>query len=116
LSENIGAYFNYIPRVTLALFIEIFSFFFLRLYRRNLDDIKYLTNEITNVKLKLIALKASYMKEGGDFTGNILQELAKTERNFVLKKNESTVELQKLKIEAEELTQLIDKLSSIFRK
>lgn len=108
-------FYNYIPRVTLSIFIEFFSFFFLKLYRRNLDDIKYLTNEITNVRLKLLALKASYLKNAGDSTPIILKELSKTERNFILKKNESTVEIQRQKIESDDQGKIIDKILSILK-
>lgn len=109
-------YLAFAPRISLALFVEIFSFFFLKLYRRNLDDIKYLTNEITNVKLKLLALRASFLKDAGDFTGNILQELAKTERNFILKNKESTVEIEKMRIDSDEQNKLIENIATIFKR
>jgi len=80
-----------------------------------LDDIKYLTNEITNVKMKLIALKASFLKDEGDYTGEVLIVLSKTERNFILKKNESTVEVQKLRIESDEQSKFMENIASIFK-
>jgi len=101
--------YSFIPRIALTIFIELFSFFFLRLYRRNLDDIKYLTNEITNVRLKIIALLASFKDGQGTTTATVIKEFAKTERNFSLKKGESTVEIEKMKIESKEDGKMFDK-------
>jgi hypothetical protein len=39
----------FIPRISTVIFIEIFSFFFLKLYRSNLNDVKYYQNEMTNI-------------------------------------------------------------------
>lgn len=58
-SENIIAYF--IPRFTLSIFIEVFSFFFLRLYSTSLNDIKYFQNELTNIESRFIALRQCYI-------------------------------------------------------
>jgi len=37
---------HYIPRLSLVVFIEIFAFFFLKLYKSNLDNVKFYHNEI----------------------------------------------------------------------
>ena len=50
---------HYIPRISFILFIEVFAFFFLRLYKLNLNDIKYYQNELTNIDLKNTALMSS---------------------------------------------------------
>jgi len=115
-SNELPIYFPFISKVILSLFVELFSFFFLRLYRKNLDDIKYLTNEVTNVMLKMLALEYSLTKESSTVTGDILRELSKTERNFILKKDESTVEIQKMRIEENGQEKLIENLVSILKK
>ena len=46
-----------LPRVSLVIFIEIFAFFFLRLYKTTLGDIKYYQNELTNIDFKVIGIK-----------------------------------------------------------
>lgn len=89
--------FHFIPRLSLSILIEIFSFFFLRLYKSNLDDIKYFNNERTNIEMKIVAIKTSLSYDDKETVKNLMLELAKTERNFVLKKGESTVEIEKNK-------------------
>jgi hypothetical protein len=47
---------HYIPRISLAIFIEVFSFFFLRLYRSVLTEIKYFKMNLQTSNPKLSPL------------------------------------------------------------
>lgn len=86
-------------RLTLVVFIEVFAYFFLRLYRYSLFEIKYFQNEITNARFKIVALEAC-SREGSKATlDKMCMELVKTERNFVLKKGETTLSLRRDEIE-----------------
>lgn len=87
--------YHFIPRLSLSVLIELFSFFFLRLYKNNLEDIKYFNNERTNIEMKIVAIKTSLAYDDKETVKSLMLELAKTERNFVLKKGESTVEIEK---------------------
>lgn len=49
---------HYVPRISVVLFIEVFSFFFLRLYRTTLSEIRTYQGDITNLCLKQIAVEA----------------------------------------------------------
>jgi len=91
----------YVPRLTLALFIEIFAFFFLRLYRNNLDEVKYFQNELTNIESKQTALEAGFLiKESSKETlEKVILNIVSTERNFILEKGQSTVDLERNKLE-----------------
>jgi hypothetical protein len=113
ITDTVKLLTHYLPRLSLIIFIEVFAFFFLKLYKATLSDIKYFNNEKTNIDFKLTALKTALNNGGDDIIKSMLQELIKTERNFKLAKDESTVELQKLKSETNNnqiLAQLIDKL------
>ncbi|MBI5526758.1 MAG: hypothetical protein HY897_10535 [Deltaproteobacteria bacterium] len=50
---------HYVPRVTTVTFIEVFSFFFLRLYRTSLEEIRFYQNELTSLAGHQIALETS---------------------------------------------------------
>lgn len=89
----------FIPRISIVIFIEIFSFFFLKLYRTNLNDIKYYQNEMTNAEFKLLALKSAFAKDDLDSIKSVIKEFSSIERNFILKKGESTVEIEKTRID-----------------
>ena len=91
--------YHIIPRISLSILIEVFSFFFLRLYKKNLEDIKYLNNERTNIEMKIIAIKTGFLNDDKETLKQLIIKLADTERNFILKKDESTVEIEKNKLE-----------------
>jgi hypothetical protein len=88
---------HYVPRLSLIIFAEVFAYFFLRLYKASLPDMKYYQNEITNVEMRLIALKAALAMEDKEPLKAVVGDLSKTERNFTLKAGETTIELEKLK-------------------
>jgi len=105
---------HYIPRLSIVIFVEIFAFFFLKLYKATLSDIKYFNNEKTNIDFKIISLKTALNMEDEKVIQIMLEELIKTERNFKLGKDESTVELEKIKNNTTNnqiLAQLLEKLN-----
>jgi len=75
-------------RAVTAAFIQTSAFFFFNMYRSILNDIKYYQNELTNIELKLFALKFSKDQDNGLGIEQVLNALANTERNFILKKGE----------------------------
>lgn len=108
--------YKFAPRLSLSILIELFSFFFLRMYKKVLDDLKYLNNERTNIDLQLLALRTAILTEDKESISKILQSLSLTERNFILKKDETTVETQKSKLENESTDKILDKVISIINK
>lgn len=87
----------FIPKISTVIFIEVFSFFFLKLYRSNLNDIKYYQNEMTNIEFKIYSLKSALMIDDKETLTQIILELSKTERNCILQKGETTVEIETAK-------------------
>ena len=113
--EMLGLLSHYIPRISLVIFIEIFAFFFLKLYKSNLLEIKYFNNEKTNIDFKIITLKTALFQEDSEMIKLCLTELIKTERNFILKKDETTVEVEKFKTDKNDnqiLANLLGKIIS----
>jgi hypothetical protein len=106
---------SYMLRLSLVAFIEIFAFFFLRLYRTSLSEIKYFQNEITNLEAKALALELAILTDDRDAARRVAEEFARTERNFVLKKDETTVELEKSRIEGQHLRDLLAATSEALR-
>jgi hypothetical protein len=88
------------PRLSLALLIEVFAYFFLKLYRQNQAEIKYYQNELTTVKLKKIALLGAHQYGDSHARSNVLVTLGGAERNYILRKGETTVELKEQEAEA----------------
>jgi hypothetical protein len=114
--ETVNLLSHYIPRISLVIFIEIFAFFFLKLYKTNLLEIKYFNNEKTNIDFKLITLKTALFQEDTKMIRLCLSELIKTERNFILKKDESTVEIQKFKLDKNDNQILANLVGTILKE
>lgn len=73
----------YIPRVTVAIFIEVFSFFFLKMYKSNLSEIKYYQQEITKISTQQIVYESATLSQENtallSFINNALSTNSQTE-------------------------------------
>lgn len=105
-----------LPRIMLVIFVEIFAYFFLRLYKEGLSEIKYFQNELTNVESKLVALEFAYTSKNEAGINSVIDSLSKTERNFVLEKGQTTVELEKAKSESEMTKNILKAVPELFKK
>ncbi|MEZ0003198.1 hypothetical protein [Sinorhizobium fredii] len=113
---------RFLVKLSLVVFMQVFAYFFLRLYRHSLFEIKYFQNELTNIEQKYLALNVALENKNANAVKTISEELAKAERNFILKKGETTVGLQREEIEARyeamvatKAENLLDKLGSLAR-
>lgn len=104
---------DFIPRLSLVVLIEIFAYFFLGLYKSSLSEIKYFQNEITNIESKYAAMEYAVQYGEKDSIGSVLNQLAATERNFLLKKGESTVLLEQDRINSELKGSFLQKLTDL---
>jgi len=92
---------HYLPRLSLIILIEVFAYFFLSLYKAGLAEIKYFQNELTNIEAKQIAMQASLDAADNSMLSVVVTQLSTTERNHILTKDQTTVELEKAKLESE---------------
>lgn len=79
--DQIGKYFYYLSRLSLVLIIESVAIFFLRQYQRAVNDEKFVANEITNIELKLVALKTATLLQLNSGIEVAVADLATTDRN-----------------------------------
>lgn len=104
---------HFIPRLSLVILIEVFAYFFLKLYKSSLSEIKYFQNEMTNAEAKLAAIKCSIMTSDTSTTAHVIKALSNTERNAVLEKGQTTAEIEKSKIEQQNISTISEKVSNI---
>lgn len=88
---------HFVPRLTVVILVELFSFFFLRLYKSSLDEIKYFQNEATNLELRFTALDAALHFGDEALRAKVIDSLLQTDRNPMLLTGMSTRELESLK-------------------
>jgi hypothetical protein len=70
-----------LPRVSLAVLVEVFAYFFLRLYKDNLAAITFLQNEMTNVEVARSALAVVILHGDTEATSRITTTMAAVDRN-----------------------------------
>ena len=104
---------HFLPRFTFVVFIQLFAFFFLRLYKNNLEDAKYFQNELSNLTAKATSIRLAILTKNNDVLNDIIKTLSFTERNFKLTKDETLQTIETRKIETEIDKDMITKLKEI---
>ena len=113
--KDMASFFiDFFPRISLVLLIEVFAFFFLSLYKSSLSEIKYFQNEITSMESKYLALKVALESSEKESINYVVEQLAKSERNFILDKGQSTVDLERAKNDQAATSDILGKVGSIF--
>lgn len=102
-------------RMGVGMAIQLLALFFLNLYKKNIYEMKYVHNEITNIESKKTAILYSY-----DFSEenkiSIAKDLLNTERNFILDKNQTTVDIEQSKIESKESKDILSIIELVLKK
>ncbi len=106
----------FVPRISLIIFIELFAYFFLRLYKSSLSEIKYFQNEMTNIEAKQVALVVSFGLAEKKVCEHVITTLSNTERNYILNKGQTTIDLEKAKLDKEAVSSFIDKLTNFLKR
>lgn len=104
LSDFLG---HFAPRLSLAVLIEVFAYFFLRLYKQTLSEIKYFQNELTNIESKIAAAMFALESGNSALLEKVALGLSKTERNFVIDKKQTTVDLERERLSVEGTSQAL---------
>lgn len=104
------------PRLTLALFLQVFAYFFLKLYRTSLAEIKYFQNEMTNIEAKQLALITSMRSGNAEYVKEVVASLLATERNHILSKDQTTVELEKARLDTDQRSAMFKMFSEFWQK
>lgn len=107
---------SFVPRISLVVLIEVFAYFFLRLYKATLTEIKYFQNEVTSMEAKFLALIVATKSGSTDHLSKVIDHLSQTERNFILNKDQTTVDLERARMDHQERTDVWAKLSDLLKK
>jgi soluble cytochrome b562 len=104
---------HFIPRISIAIFIEVFSFFFLKLYKSSLQEIKYFQNELTNVEMRGVALEAALLTIHNKTTEPIVEQLMRTDRNLQSVSAIKSDGKEGTTLEPKDVANLLDKLAKL---
>jgi len=101
---------QYISRISIVFLIEIFAFFFLRLYSQTLGELRYTHNEITNIEMKIVGLQIAIAVQDKKGLTAAIENAIKTERNFILDKGKTTVDLERYRRDVDYVAQTVGSL------
>lgn len=98
---------HYVPRVTIVVFIEIFAFFFLKLYRETLGEMRTYQSELTRLNVQRITIEAAWTDEAP----NARKSFAET----LLRADQSGIGKQKAQpdVDLKAVASLVEKLSAL---
>ena len=105
----------WIVRLSLIVFIEIFAFFFLRIYKILITSIQYYQDELTSIESRKTALLFSILQNNEKSTCESISCLLGIDRNFKMDINQTTVELEKLKAENSFIRSQMDSIIEVFK-
>ena len=107
---------GFLPRLSLVILIEVFAYFFLRLYKTTLIEIKYFQNEVTSMEAKFLALTVATKTGDTSHLARVVDHWAQIERNFILSKDQTTLDLERSKLEVQERSDVLGKLADLLRR
>lgn len=70
-----------LPRLSVVVLIETFAYFFLRMYKYNLNEIKYFQNEATSIEHRLQALNIAIYLDDKEILKTILLTFSEMDKN-----------------------------------
>jgi hypothetical protein len=83
--------FSLLPRLSATLFIQIFAYFFLLMYRSNLSDVRYFQNEMSNLDIYGAAISLALRPDVSATQKSVISILLKVERNRVMNRNQKPI-------------------------
>lgn len=107
---------DFSAKLTLVFFIELFAFFFLRLYKQSLNEIKFFQNELTNIESKNIALLSAINLSDKSIIKEVILKIVNTERNRILEKGQTTSDIELSKIEKTNMEHIAKHLTALLSK
>ncbi|NUF78440.1 hypothetical protein GY065_05810 [Snodgrassella sp. ESL0323] len=88
----------FLPKISLTIFIQLFAFFFLRLYKSNLNDIKYYQNELVTFYYKKTSIQMAYISKNEKSIELLIAELSKIEKSTLIPKGYTSTEIENEKL------------------
>ena len=107
---------SFMPRLSLVILIELFAYFFLKLYKSSLSEIKYFQNELSNFEAKFVSLRIAIMDKDRGVFDEVIKTLSRTERNYILEKGQTTVELEREKFDQDHFLDAVNSLPEKIKK
>jgi hypothetical protein len=114
--ETVTAFLlTFIPRLSIVAIVEVFAYFFLRLYKASIAEIKYFQNEATNLEARHAAIRLAMEKGDSALIAQVTTQLMQVERNPLLTAGTSTWELEREKLDHNVVSLSIPQIVEVVR-
>jgi len=105
---------KFLPRlVSIVSLITIFLYF-IRLYKTNIVDVKYYQNELTNIEQKKAAMRTAVNTQDIEIIKALIKDLSTAERNAIITKEQTSLNIERIKIENELNKDYLNKIWDVF--
>lgn len=101
-------FINLASKIVLVITINLIAFFFIRAYKQGVDSIRNINNEIVNIESKRVGIIMAISYNNKIMVESAINSMLSVERNFILNKGQTTIELEKIKTDEYELNKLHD--------
>jgi hypothetical protein len=100
---------HYIPRVSTVIFIEVFSFFFLRLYKATLAESKFYQIELLELTSLDVALQAAIKLDDPKTVAAVISETARGRKSGIFASSAAPSTSRQSELDGKTVTDLIEK-------
>jgi len=100
---------HFVPRLSLAALIELFAYFFLRLYKDNLESASFLRNEMTRVEVARAMLTTVILTGDQPAIAGVAESLATSDHKLSAQSNAARLDAQQIKA----ILELLEKVAAV---
>lgn len=109
-------YTTLMARISVLVFSQFTVYLFIKMYRSNLTEMRFVENEITNIEQRFIALHVACVTNDSVLLKKSVGAFLQTERNFVLKKGESTLFIEREKLDKVQPHDFLERVEKVVNK
>lgn len=104
-----------ISRAGIVIAIELLAYFYLRIFKSTTEEIKYFQNELSNFDARSCSVHLSLVADDKEAIVDIAKKFASTERNFAISKEQTTVDLERSRIDATSQMAMLSAVADLFK-
>ncbi|EPF5079024.1 hypothetical protein ACSSUQ_003845 [Yersinia enterocolitica] len=99
--NSISNYFVLLSKTILIAAINLIAFFFIKAYKQGVESTRSINSEIVNIESKRIGLVMAVSYNEKEIIEYAIKNMLSVERNFILNKDQTTIELEKIRKDEE---------------
>lgn len=107
---------SFVPQLSLVVIVEILAYFFLRLYSKSLNEIKYFQNELTNVEARFLAIRVALHPNDDTPLSDVILNFSQTDRNSESQEEIRASGVKYSSVERERLASLMKEIFKVLSR